>query len=125
MDKPLLLVVDDDADQGEFVQFVAESSGFDVKLTTSAEQFQKCWTSDGASAIAMDIVMPDMDGIELISWLAEQHCAAPIIVMSGYGGRYCGPASTIGKANGVNVIGTLNKPFGVEELETLLERAVQ
>ena len=125
MGKPLLLIVDDEPDLGEFVQDVAESSGFEVKLASSAKQLMDFWSSEGASAIAMDIVMPDMDGIELIGWLAKQECAAPIIVMSGYEGRYSGSASALGRAGGINIIGTLAKPFGAEELEMLLDLALR
>ena len=70
----------------------------------------------------MDIVMPDMDGVELLSKLAELKADCPIIVMSGYDGKYLDSVSLIAEAKGLTVLGTLRKPFAVRDLEKLVAR---
>ena len=119
MNKPLLLVVDDEPDIAAFVGDVGESVGFDVSITNSSRQFQQVCSTTPPSAIVMDIVMPDIDGIELINWLSEQKFSAPIIIMSGYDG-YIGMTELLGEKQGLTVIGTLTKPFRIDDLEPLL-----
>ncbi|HIJ45578.1 MAG TPA: response regulator, partial [Rhodospirillaceae bacterium] len=88
MAKPILIVVDDELEMAEFIETAGLSLGFEVRIATSAEGFQKIWAEAEPSAIVMDIVMPDMDGIELLQWLVERKCTVPIILMSGYDGKY-------------------------------------
>ena len=117
MSKPLLLIIDDDALMVDLVSSVAEGAGFD------AEAFQKAWLTKPPAAIIMDIVMPRMDGMALLLWLSEHNCTTPIILMSGYEGKYLNMAEKLGTATGDNIIGTLDKPFNISELETLLQKA--
>ena len=63
MNKPLLVIIDDELDVAEFVGEVGKSVGFDVLITTTSRDFQNILISQKPSAIVMDIVMPDMDGI--------------------------------------------------------------
>lgn len=121
MTKPLLIAVDDDPGMAKLVKNAGELAGFDVRITTSVTEFQGVWEENNPSIILMDIIMPDMDGVELLMWLAEQKCSAPIILMSGYEGKFLKMAEHLGTAKGDNVIGTLTKPFKVDELEVMLK----
>jgi len=124
MTKPLLLIVDDEPDMAQFVGDIGEQVGFDALITNSAAEFQKSYISNQPSAIVIDIVMPDMDGIELINWLSENNCNTPIIFISGYDVLYLETAKKLGNRKGCHVIGTLTKPFKVEELEPLLQKII-
>ena len=44
MTKPLLIIVDDDRDMAEFVCDVGEDLGFEVKICTSAKEFQAAYS---------------------------------------------------------------------------------
>lgn len=124
MVKPILIVVDDDPEMANLVANVGEYSGFDVYATTSAREFQKVWAECEPSVIVMDLVMPNIDGVELLIWLAEQNSPASIILMSGYGGKYLDIAEDLGTVKGDRVAGTLAKPFEVSDLEKLLDIAL-
>ncbi len=121
MGKPLLIVVDDEPDMAEFVQTIGEMAGFESRITTSAKEFQNIFAETEPSVIVMDIVMPDMDGNELLQWLVEQKCSVPVVLVSGYGGKYIKIVSDLGSSRGVPIVGTLTKPFGVDELGTMLK----
>ena len=123
MSKPLLVVVDDEPDIAAFVGDVGEFIGFDVVTTYSSRQFQQACLSTPPSAIVMDIVMPDIDGIELIGWLSEQKISAPIIIMSGYDG-YIGMTELLGEKQGLTIVGTLTKPFRIDDIEPLLLKII-
>jgi len=119
--KPVLMVVDDNESMAKLVSNVGEIVGFDVRSTFSAKEFQEVWSECDPSAIVLDLVMPDMDGIEILDWLAEQKCSAPIILMSGYEGKYVGMANSFGVAKGDKVVGSLTKPYKVDQLEMMLK----
>jgi len=124
MTKPLLMVVDDDHEMLSLVEEVGKLVGYKVEALNSAAQFQVAWAENPPSVIVMDIVMPDMDGYELLIWLAERKCCTPIILISGYDGKYLDLAERLGAAYGRSIIGMLTKPFEVEELENLLKEAI-
>jgi len=124
MTKPKLIVVDDDPGMAKLVKAAGESSGFDVLITTSAREFQKTWAENTSSVIVMDIVIPEMDGVELLMWLAEQNCSAPIILISGYGGKYLEMTKTLATDKKVKIVGTLTKPFKIDDLEKMLKEAL-
>lgn len=105
-----------------FVGDVGELLGFDALITNTAKEFQEIYLARQPSAIVIDIVMPDQDGIELIHYLSENNCLAPIILMSGYDVLYLETAKKLGSRKGCHIAGTLSKPFTVEEIEPLLKK---
>lgn len=125
MTKPLLLIVDDEYEMAEFVGETAESVGFDILIATSGKEFQNYYSQNHLSGIVMDIVMPDMDGFELVQWLSANQCRVPIILMSGHGVLYTRMASQIGIANECQMVGILTKPFFRDELKFLFQKILK
>ena len=82
-----LLVLDDDADVADTVALVARSHGFDVRTTASPDEFFEWVESWSPSHVAVDLLMPAMDGIEILRALASAHCSSRVIVMSGVGAK--------------------------------------
>jgi DNA-binding response OmpR family regulator len=120
MNKKRLLVVDDDPAIGEIIGTVAEELGYEVVVTSLPAQFRDLYASFDPSAIIVDIVMPEIDGIELLHYLASENCKALIILTTGYSGSYLKYASELGKSSGLESIATLTKPFRLTELRAAL-----
>lgn len=118
--KPVLMVVDDEADFAEYVADVAGELGFEVKVHSSARDCLVAISVKRPDIIVMDIVMPDMDGVELVQEIGRRLPGAAVIVMSGFDSRYLGVVRTLGEAGGVNVCGSLMKPFAADELVAAL-----
>ena len=78
-----------------------------------------------ANAIVMDIVLPGMDGNELIQWLAKEDCSASIILISGYGGKYISMREALGKLHKLNILVSLAKHVRFDVLEIILKKALQ
>ena len=121
MTEPLLMVVDDQVSMAEFVSDVAEDLGFTVQIKTNAKEFQTAYLAAQPLAVVMDIVMPDMDGNELLQWLAAQNSDTPVVIMSGFEGKYVELAKMLAEERGAIIIGTLVKPFSIDELEQVLK----
>jgi len=83
---PRILIIDDEADVGEFIASAAQSMGFECTVTTDAQGFLEVLTPD-TNLILLDLIMPDMDGIEMLRLLGKRKCKAGIVLMSGVGER--------------------------------------
>lgn len=115
-----LIVVDDDEDIRAFIADAAAERGFETLAVNSAQRCLDSLKDADFAAVIMDIVMPDMDGIELIRAIGELRRDVPVIIMSGYSESYVQAAQAIGKAGGIKIAGTLMKPFSIDELEICL-----
>jgi EAL domain-containing protein (putative c-di-GMP-specific phosphodiesterase class I) len=114
-----ILVIDDDADLGEFLCASAHSMNLQCKVTTSAAEFMAA-ISPEVTLIMMDLIMPDMDGVELLRWLGNQHCRAGILLMSGLDKRVLETAEVLAGSLGLVVVGHLQKPIRLIDLEKIL-----
>lgn len=86
--KPLVLIVEDDADIRENLSMFLSEEGYRVEVATHAEHGLSVLTSLGETpdVILLDIMMPGMDGIEFLQRLKSGQDEAlmkiPVIVMS-------------------------------------------
>lgn len=115
-----LLVIDDEPEFGEYVKRVAADLGFSVEVTQRASDFMELYRSFDPTVIVMDILMPQMDGIELVQWLAGNGCSARVILASGYNPRYAKAAETLAQEIGSLEVVTLQKPVRVPDLRAAL-----
>jgi CheY-like chemotaxis protein len=115
-----LLVIDDDAAIAKSVAAVATGCGFEVEITTEASEFFDRLESWQPTHIVLDLNMPDVDGIEVLRHLGNAKSTAKIVVASGVDGRIVESVRHLGREHGLNVIGTLLKPFRAAELRKLL-----
>ncbi|HXR40115.1 MAG TPA: EAL domain-containing response regulator [Terracidiphilus sp.] len=114
-----ILVIDDEHDIGEFVAAAASSLGLQCVVTTDAGTLPELLTPD-VSLILLDLMMPEMDGVEALRLLSELKCKAGIVLMSGISSRVLETAEKLAGTLGLFVVGRLAKPFQLAELEELL-----
>jgi CheY-like chemotaxis protein len=70
--------------------------------------------------VALDLGMPGMDGVELLRFLADQDFEEPVLIISGFDRRVLESAFRLGSALGLNMVGPLEKPARLEDLEAIL-----
>lgn len=119
MSLPKLIVIDDEIDMAGFVNDVATQAGFDVEQYSNAGTFKDEYARH-ADVIVLDLIMPGVDGIEIIRYLAEIKCDALLILMSGFDSGVLHSAQTLTTEQGLNFSGSLSKPFHANELSELL-----
>lgn len=116
-----LLVCDDEAAVGRLVRNAAVPRGYEVMVTTSGEELMRVHDDFKPSVILLDMVMPGVDGNELINWLAGHGCTARLVIMTGYHAEYADHAKILAQYKGIGSATTLHKPFGIKDLLSALD----
>jgi EAL domain-containing protein (putative c-di-GMP-specific phosphodiesterase class I) len=119
--KQRILVIDDDSDSGELVSAVALTMGFQCTATMDPKTFLEKLAPD-TTLILLDLVMPEVDGIQLLRLLGERKCKTGIVLMSGVGKRILESAEQFAQILGLSIVGHLQKPLQVDELKEVLQR---
>ncbi|HET9695128.1 MAG TPA: EAL domain-containing response regulator [Steroidobacteraceae bacterium] len=112
---PRLLVIDDDPAVRQVVAAIGRSVGFDVTTCESDDTLDQC-LEDVADLIILDLVMPVVDGIEVIERLAQRQSSARLVLVSGQDRRVLASASRLATAQGLKVAATFTKPFVAADL---------
>lgn len=115
-----LLVIDDEPDIARYIGQVAEELGYEVRVTTDADTFKHSYDDFNPTVVILDVVMPEVDGIELVKFLAQRNCSARILVISGYAQRYLDNTKTLGEAFGLQSVTAMAKPIELPKLEEFL-----
>ena len=111
-----ILIIDDDVDLNISLTEFLEDEGFQVFSAHNGKQGLKLVDSEQPDLVITDIVMPDMDGTEVVINLAGRDTEHPpkVIAMSG-GGRISGK-DYLSFVKNFKVDCVFEKPFEVEEL---------
>ena len=120
MTEKRVLICDDEPAFGRFVQNVAEGMGYEVCVTTDGSAFIEEYHRFKPTTVVLDMVMPGMDGNEIINWLAEQQSTSELIILTGYTPDYATNASTLAEFKGLKPLATLRKPIDINQLRAVL-----
>ncbi len=118
-----VLVLDDEAAVGSLVTRVATKLGFEVSVTQESEAFRQQYSGADPAVILLDLNLPGADGIEILRYLAKRNCKSQILLISGSDEKVINTAKRLGQAQGLNVVGTLHKPFALGSLRSELDQA--
>jgi DNA-binding NtrC family response regulator len=122
MTQKRLLIVDDEPRFAAFVERVADRLGYAVEVTSHGRDFMAAYVRQTPDIVVIDMVMPDIDGNELVLWLVEQNCTAEIVIITGYHPDYAVNARLLAEYKGLKSVQTLSKPIDVGRLrEALIE----
>jgi DNA-binding NtrC family response regulator len=119
-----LLIVDDEPRFAAFVERVALRLGYEVEVTQHGRDFKAAYLRHTPEVVVIDMVMPDIDGNELVLWLVEQNCAAQIIIITGFHPDYAVNARLLAEFKGIKSVQTLSKPVDVGRLREALTLAL-
>lgn len=116
-----ILVIDDEEEVGELVSATAHMMGFQCTATVDGLTFLEKLEPD-TTLIMLDLMMPQLDGIEVLRLLGKRKCKAGIVLMSGVGKRTIESAGRLAQALGLSIVGHLQKPFQLSELQEIMQR---
>jgi excisionase family DNA binding protein len=112
---PLVLIVDDDPRIREFVRVNLEMDGFAVREAGSAEEGLEALEAEPPDLILLDVMMPQVDGWEMLQRVRERHGVDSIQVIM-FSGQVDEAASELAEAGGAQAF--VGKPFNPQELVT-------
>lgn len=117
-----ILFVDDEKCVRDTWGAMLECRGFQVVTAQNGREALRLLAEQPVDLIIIDIIMPDMEGVETILKLRREDEAIPIIAMSGGGLIASDDYLRLAKGAGVN--STLNKPFTLGELLDAIDEVV-
>lgn len=115
-----ILVVDDDPYIRGALKRVIESLGHDVWVAESGVEALKITRSEPLDLIVSDVNMPEMDGIELLIEVREDHPDLPVLIMSG--GGMIDKQVLLDNAEALGAHETIAKPFDIIAVEAAIKR---
>jgi len=114
---PLVLIVDDDERVREYVRVNLEMEGYSVREAASAEEGLSALDDEPPDLILLDVMMPQVDGWEMLRRVQERHGVGSIPVV-----MFSGQLDAGSEAAQRGAQGFVGKPF---DLRALIEQTKQ
>jgi two-component system response regulator AtoC len=116
----VLVIDDDDVARASLCEFLG-AAGYRVRSARGgAEGLGALLGGSEIEAVLLDLVMPDVDGFEVLRRYRDQGGAAPVVVLSALS-----DAGGVVRAMKLGATDYLPKPFDVSELDLVLRRALE
>jgi DNA-binding NtrC family response regulator len=120
MKTPRVLIIEDDPDGRASVVEAAEDAGIDVTATATGREGIAAFEVGAFDAVLSDLVLPDIDGIEVLTELLKLEPGVPVMIMTAYGS-----VSSSVKAMKSGAYDYITKPLDLDDLQAKLMRAVE
>ena len=120
MDNKVILIVEDDPTVGESLRLLFKKKGYDMLLASNGKEALHLFKQKMVDLVITDVVMPKMDGIELLEAIKGLRPETEVIVISAQG--------TIEKAVQAMKLGAfdfIEKPINPRVISLLVERALE
>lgn len=118
----LLLVVDDDPEIAEVICALGTRAGFRTLTSSTPEKLPELLRSQ-PDVICLDLQMPGRDGVASLRYLADEKCQARVLLVTGMDERTIAAAEQYGLRRGLQMLGTIQKPFDPDQLLERLSTA--
>lgn len=107
-----ILIVEDEIRLSRFISMVLQNAGYETAICKNVSEARQVLSKmDEWNLVLTDLVMPQENGLELVSWLTH-HCPdLPVVIMTAYSSRCIET-----KAAQLGVPAVLLKPFTLDAL---------
>src|SRR5579862_2767427 len=116
-----VLIVDDEEQQRSALASIILARGFAVETAGDGEEALKKLASFSPEVLVTDLMMPRMDGFELLRRKSADGDLTPAIVLTGFGSI----DQAISIVHELKAFWFLEKPVQPNVIVTLLERAIR
>ena len=116
-----ILIVDDDERQRAALMAMLSGGEFEAQVTADGREALERLNTFNADVIIADLVMPRMDGFELLRHLKERGDRTPAIVLTGFGSM----DKALSAVHDLNAFWYLEKPVESRAFRILLDRAIR
>ena len=119
-DKPAILIVDDEPRMCDSLKVLLDNEGYVTQIADSGRKALEGLSSGSIDLVLLDIVMPDMSGLEIMDFIRENGLETLVIVITGHASMDSAIESLRKGAHDY-----LKKPFEFDELLKRVENALE
>ena len=120
MNKRNVLIVDDDQDVLTMLERLLEKLEYHPYVAQNGEQALSIIDTHKIDVVVSDLVMPEMDGMELLKRVKSRKGDIPFLMITGHP-----TIETAVEAIKKGAYDYLTKPFQVEEVQIKIDRALE
>jgi DNA-binding NtrC family response regulator len=117
---PRILIIDDDAAVRTTVVHILRRAGYETLEAADGRDGSRLL--DGVDLVITDLLMPEMDGVDVLAMIRKAGHTMPVIAMSG-GGKV-DSKSYLDVAKALGAYATIAKPFDLEHLLATVRDAI-
>lgn len=117
--QPKIMVVDDEVGICKNVEKILKKSNYEITRASSAKEALALMAEESFSLLISDIVMPEMNGLELLKMVKKEWPVTRAVMMTAYAST-----DTAVKAIRMGALDYIPKPFTPDELRTTVENAL-
>lgn len=114
-----ILVVEDDEDMRENLRRILVGAGYEVSLAEDGARAIVLLRTEPCHLVLTDLVMPGMNGLELLKKIRQQDQNLPVVFLSAFGDR-----ATFAKATELGAVDFVTKPFRASSILGLIQRTL-
>jgi DNA-binding NtrC family response regulator len=116
-----ILIVDDDDRQRSALAAMLSDGDFETQVAGDGKEALERLSAFNPDVIVADLVMPRMDGFELLRYLKERGDLTPTVALTGFGSM----DKALSAVHDLKAFWYLEKPVEPRAFKTLLERAIR
>lgn len=80
-----VLVVEDSPDQARLIASLLQAAGLDAEVVSSGEAALEAMAHRTPDVVATDLIMPGLNGLEVVEEVKKRHPLVPVILMTAFG----------------------------------------
>jgi len=108
---PKILIVDDEARMRDSLKVLLSNEGYNIQTGCNGGEAIECLNKDSYDIVLLDMIMPDMNGHQVMDFIKGQHPDTMVIIMTGHASIDSAVESLKRGAHDY-----LRKPFDFEQL---------
>lgn len=120
MERPIAVVIDDDASIREALDSLLRSIGLRTKLFASPDEFLKSAPPDEPCCMILDVRLPGRSGLDFLQDLHQENINIPVIFITGHG-----DISMSVRAMKAGAVEFLTKPFREQDILDAVQLALE
>lgn len=115
-----ILIVDDEEIIRNFLVDVLSDEGFTIKAVSSGEEAVRLFKKNAFDLIITDIMMPGIDGIQVLRAAKEMDSDQSVIVMTGYAST-----ETAVESMKLGAADYITKPFNLDQIKIVVAKTLE
>ena len=115
-----IIIIDDEEVILSAIEKIVKFEGFKSESFNSASEALDNLQNKKYKLIISDIMMPDIDGFELLNILRKKRISTPVVITTGYS-----TLENAVKALYEGAVAFIPKPFSIEEMTSIIKRGIE